>query len=201
MFNFAKRPAPPVTPEFAHSAMPNAANSSQAAADIQRELVRVAFQDTLRATGVPPQWLDCAVRYIKVGKHEERLQIQLVIKKWSDPLLRYSMAFQNALIQCLDRYEPGVDHSEHEWLWRYAVDCESRFPDMPPPESWTPKQLPQQVVAPPTQRPANPMAITTTHGGTSKDYAGTRDFGLRDIFSDLQADTLHASGSTPLSAA
>ena len=193
MFKFSKRTAPLAAPEFEHSVMPHAANSSQAAVDIQRELIRVAFQDTLRATGVPPEWLDCAVRYIKVGKQEERVQIQLVMKQWSGQLLRYSLAFQNELMHCLDRYEPGVDHSQHEWLWRYAVDCESPFPGMPPPEMWMTKQTPLQPPAT-TPHPTNRVAVVPQTAPAAK------DFELRDIFSDLRADTLHASGSTPLSA-
>lgn len=210
MFKFSKRTAAPAAPEFEHSVMSNAANSSQAANDIQRELIRVAFQDTVRATGVPPQWLDCAVRYIKTGKHEERVQIQIVMKQWSGHLLRYSLAFQNELMHCLDRYEPGVDHSQHEWLWRYAVDCESPFPGMPPPEMWTQKQNPVRADAPPPRTTSPTTAHIAAHlakipaaaavAPVSAAVRAGKDFELRDIFSDLRSDTLHASGSTPLSA-
>ena len=199
MIQFSKRAAASTAPEFAHSVLPSAANSSQPATDIRRELIRFAFQDTLRATGVPPQWLDCAVRYIKTGKHEERVQIQLVMKDWNSQLLRYALAFQNELMHCLDRYEPGVDHSEHEWLWRYALDCGSPFPDMPPPETWAITQLTHHAdvapARPPLTRPSGPKSVHPAVIPTL-----VKDFELRDAFSDLKADKLYGSGHSPLAA-
>ncbi|OYU43297.1 MAG: hypothetical protein CFE44_19185 [Burkholderiales bacterium PBB4] len=187
MFKFSRRTPAPVAPEFAHSALPSAANSSQAANDIQRELIRVAFQDTVRATGLPPQLLDCAVRYIKVGKSAERVQVQLVMQQWSEQLLRYSLAFQNELMKCLDHYEPGVDHTQHEWLWRYAADVATPFPELPLAGQWAASDALRTQPTPPPLRKQAPMATPVQAKSSPK------DFELRDIFSGLTADSLQTA--------
>lgn len=196
MFKFSKRTAPS-TPDFAQSVMHSAANSSQAAGDVQRELVRVAFHDTLRATGVPAQWLDCEVNFIPSARHGERIQVQLVVKKWSGLLLRHSLAFQHALVQCLDRYDPHVDHSQHEWVWKFAEDCETPFPDMPAPEDWAAKlrvaQSRSSAVADKVNSaranvkvPAKPAAKSVPASAKPQDKV----FEMRDIFSDLTVEQL-----------
>ena len=186
MFKFSKPTASPSHSDFEHSVMRSAANSSQAAGDIQRELVRVAFKDTIRATGVPAAWLDCDVRYIQ-SKHGERVQIRLIVKKWSGLLLAHSLAFQRELAQCLDRYEAHVDHSQHEWIWKFADECETPLPQMPAPEAWTQKLQAAQPVAatkPLSGKPVRAIAAVAT--ARPQDKA----FELRDIFSDLTVENL-----------
>ncbi len=199
MFKFYSRKVAAPAPDFEHSVMPHpgadAANSSQAANDIQRELIRVAFQDTVRATGLPPQLLDCAVRYIKTGKLEERVQVQLVMQQWNEHLLRYSMAFQSELMKCLDRYEPGVDHTQHEWLWRYAAGVVTPFPELPLPGQWAQMEASR---AKPVARP-QPQRGDAAIATPARTQPAPKNFELRDIFSDLRSDTLHPSGRTPLS--
>jgi hypothetical protein len=199
MFKFSKRTATPSNSDFEHSVMHSAANSSQAAGDVQRELVRVAFKDTLRATGVPAQWLDCEVNFIQSVRYGERIQVQLVVKKWSGLLLRHSLAFQHALAQCLDRYEPHVDHSQHEWTWKFAADCDTPFPDMPAPEDWAAKlrvaqarpaavggqPAPAKVAAKATAKP-----VSTA---TASAQPPSKAFEMRDIFSDLTVEQLKAN--------
>ncbi len=181
MFKFSRRSAPTPGREFEPSAMHSAANSSQAAGDVQRELVRVAFRDTLRATGVPAQWLGCEVHYIQDPRRGEHVQVLLVMKKWSGHLLRYSLAFQQALAHCLDRYEPHVDHSKYEWVWKYSAECASAL-RMPAPAEWAKKLAPQDA-KPSVAMARAPVAAT---GIAQPDKA----FELRDIFSNLTADQL-----------
>jgi hypothetical protein len=159
MFKFYKpkptplplEPASKVTKQAEKNKL-HAANSSHAALDVQRELVRVAFQDTLQATGIPPQWLDCVARYIKAGKQQERLQILLVIKHWDLNLLRYAQAFQSELKQCIDRYEIDVDHSDYEWLWVFGANSITPYPLMPSASEWTHRlQVAEKATAPSLQ--------------------------------------------------
>lgn len=188
MFKFSKRAGSPGNSDFGHSVLHSAANSSQAASDVQRELVRIAFKDTLRATGVPGQWLDCEVHIISSALLGERVQVQLVVKKWSGLLLRHSLAFQHALAQCLDRYEPHVDHSQHEWTWKFAADCETPFPDMPAPEDWAEKlRVAQSRAAVVISKTAPAKAPTAD---TAFNNAQNKAFEMRDIFSNLTIDQL-----------
>jgi hypothetical protein len=203
MFKFSKRAQAPSSSDFEHSVMHSAANSSQGAGDVQRELIRVAFIDTLRATGVPAQWLDCDVIYIQSPRHGEQVQVQLIIKKWSGLLLRHSLAFQRELANCLDRYEPHVDHSKHEWTWKFADDCDTPYPGMPAPEEWGMKLQASQAKATAAAKqpaPANvgdavnaarvvsrvPSRMPTPAAAPQPAKA----FELRDIFSDLTVEQL-----------
>lgn len=134
MFKFSRQPEDAPQPQFANSEMPSATYLAKASNDLQVEMIRVAFKDTVRSTGV--RWLDCEVRSVRNLDLTEQLQVHLVMKRWSAHLLRYSMAFQKQLQTCLDRYEPGVDHTGYEWIWRYSKVCDSPFPVMPTPEEW-----------------------------------------------------------------
>lgn len=107
---------------------------------VQREMVQTAFKDTLRATGVPAAFLSCEWVQRVNADGATQVEIRLVIKKWGGQLLRYSMAFQNQMRTCLDRYEPHIDHSAYEWLWQYAEDCANPYPHMPAPEEWSRKK-------------------------------------------------------------
>lgn len=176
MFKLSRRSAQPLATEFANSAAAHAANSSQAGSDVPRALVRMAFKDTLRATGLPEQWLTCEVRYVRTSRGEERLQVQLVMHQWNEHLLGYSLAFQKALMECLDQYEPDVDHSKHEWLWRFAPTCETA-----PLEASVPPAQPTVAAT-----PAKPVVIVPAAAPPIK----TREFELRDLFSDLTPESL-----------
>ena len=190
MFKFSKRAVSPSNSDFGHSVVHSAANSSQGACDVQRELVRIAFKDTLRATGVPSQWLDCEVNIIPSARNSERIQVQLVVKKWSGLLLRHSLAFQHALAQCLDRYEPHVDHSQHEWTWKFAADCDTPFPDMPAPADWAEKLRVAQSRA--TTSAGKTASAKAAAAGAAVTKSRDKAFEMHDIFSDLTVDQLQS---------
>lgn len=196
MFGLTKsRPAVSSSQQFDHSSPSGAANSSKAAVDIQRELARVAFKDTMRVTGVPAQWLDCEVRCVPLPNGGEQLHIQLVIKKWSGHLLRYAVAFQHQFLQCLDRYDPSVDHSTYEWSWKFSADCDCPFPEMPPPEEWAAKLEASKAKAAPRAvvRPvaASPKPIKSAskpapaEARSDKPQWQDSTMALRDIFADI----------------
>jgi hypothetical protein len=204
MFSLHKRTSLLSDAELAAHRQNSAANSSQGVGEVQRELVRVAFLDTLRATGVPSQWLDCDVIYIQNPQKGERVQVQFTIKKWSGLLLAHTVAFQREVIRCLDRYEPHVDHSRHEWIWKFDEQCETPFPDMPAPVEWS-----QKFQAAKTREAANAKAIKTADaaklaapavhpkkpaptGRSAQAPTAQRetDFALHDIFSGLTAESL-----------
>jgi hypothetical protein len=163
-----------------------AANSSLAPTDVQQELIKVAFKDTLKSTGVPPQWIACEIRKISDRQPAAQLEVRLVIKKWSGHLLRYAFAFQTQFRQCLDRYEPHIDHSQYEWTWKFSEQCDCPFPSMPAPQEWTEKlQASQSKTSP----PAGQIKIGVTPP-TPLNQAGTqasRGFEMRDIFANLKA--------------
>lgn len=175
MFKLSKRPS---APDSGLSVM-HAANSSSGMLDIQRELIRVAFKDTLRNTGVPAAWLDCEVHHRPGPAGSTQVEVHLVYKRWSGHLLRYSQAFQHQFAQCMDRYEPTVDHSGMEWLWKFAPGCDNPFPTMPPAEEWAKKLEERKGKS--EAAPAKPTAAAAA------DEKKSRAFELRDVFADLKA--------------
>lgn len=168
MFKLSKRaPAPDAGVSVMH-----AANSSGGSHDVLRELIRVAFRDTMRQTGVPAQWLDCEVHQRPGPAGTTQTEVHLMIKCWSGHLLRYSQAFQHQFQECLERYDPSTDHSGLEWLWKFAPDCGNPFPKMPPPEEWA-KKLEERKGKSEARQQAS--ALTK------------REFALNDVFADLKA--------------
>ncbi len=189
MFKLSKRTAATNHTEAGESVM-HAANSSKAALDVQKELIRVAFKDTMRNTGVPSTWLDCEVQHHAGPAGTERVQVHLVMKQWSGHLLRYTMAFQKQLLQCMDRYEPTVDHSGFEWLWKFAPDCACPFPNMPAPEEWAQKLEERKGKSAATKSTAaTSMSRKLSSVATRALPVEKKDrqFDLRDVFSDLKA--------------
>jgi hypothetical protein len=102
----------------------------------RRDLIRVALKNTMQIHGIPLNWMACEVVSIMRGPDREELHIQLVIKKWSEQLLRFAMALQRQLLIGLDRFEPAVDHSGYVVSWRFSSDCDCPFPLMPSPDAW-----------------------------------------------------------------
>ena len=190
MFNLSKlsRRSAAATHVDAGESVMYAANSSQPALEVQHELLRVAFKDTMRSTGVPAEWLNCEVRTRPGLGATEQVEVHLTMKQWSGHLLRYSMAFQKQFEQCMDRYEPGVDHSGFDWLWKFAPQCESPFPTMPAPEEWSQKLEARKGHVDPAKAAA-PIAAAMPRAATKALSAEQKDkqFDLRDVFADLKA--------------
>lgn len=177
MFKLPKRNSSVTNSQSGDSVLSSAANSSLAPTDVQQELVKVAFKDTLKATGVPAQWIACEIRKLNERQPAGQLEVRLVVKKWSGHLLRYAFAFQTQFRQCLDRYEPHIDHSLYDWTWKFSEECGCPFPTMPAAEEWTQKLQASQTT------PTGP--VKTVPQATVQQ--ASRGFAMHDIFADLKA--------------
>ncbi len=117
-----------------------------AQAGTHRELVRVMTRDTLRATGIPEDWLESQVLLELARDGQTFVHLRLVVKQWDVRLLKYTIAFQNRLMGEIERFDPRA----REWLlsisWQYQVGDTCPFPDMPEPAVW---QVPALVASPP----------------------------------------------------
>lgn len=120
--------------------------------DIQRELVRGVFKDTLRRHGIPGELLACEVSTGLKGPQDEEVHIQLVVEQWHELLLRYSRALELQLVRGLDRFETSADHAKkYVFSWRLAADCGSPFTVMPPAVVWAHNDaVPPVAVEPPS---------------------------------------------------
>ena len=104
--------------------------------DVQRELVRVVLKDTLRKNGIPAGWIGCEVTGISHRNMDDELFVHLILMNSSEALLQHLPAFQQDLMQGLDRFEPNVDHSNYVVSWLFSPDCGFKRVGMPAPGFW-----------------------------------------------------------------
>lgn len=106
--------------------------------DIQRELVRGVFKDTLRRHGIPPELVACEVTTAANGPQDEEVHIQIVVLQWHELLLRYARALELQLQRSLDRFEPNATYAKkYTFSWRLAAECGTPFTVMPPAIVWS----------------------------------------------------------------
>ena len=130
-FNFghSKSVRPPVAGPV--SVLPN----TQSVTNVQRELIRVVLKDTLRLHGIPANWIGCEVIVKSRNATQEEMYVHLIIMEWNESLLRFALALQQQLIQGLNRFDPGIDHSRYVISWKFA--CVSPDINMPDPAFWS----------------------------------------------------------------
>ena len=185
MFSFLKKTALKTEPPSSVTPVSVSPNNTQQHHNIRRELIRVVLKDTLRLHGIPFGWLACEVIIIARAPGEKDLNIQLVIMKWNEKLLRFAPALQQQLLLGLDRFEPTVDHSKYMVSWRFSPDCGCPFTNMPDPKVWI-KNTRTQVEAEPisvldrrqTRRPPNKPIVSAP---SSEPYDRSTDFSPTQI--------------------
>lgn len=129
--------------------------SSISSTDMRVELVRTVLKDTMRAHGLPSDWLRAEVDSLSRAKGNGPLHIRITMTQWNGTLLKYTMALERVILTGLDRYDPAVDHSGYTVSWQFAKECVCPFPTLPAPESWVKK------TAPPTPPPTPKIAATS----------------------------------------
>jgi len=87
------------------------------------ELANLVLSDTVNRNGIPKGWLQ--VEFLTLDPQLEGVEVhlQLVMRRWSEQLLRYSAALQQQFLAGLDHFEPNVDHSNFVISWRFEEGC------------------------------------------------------------------------------
>jgi hypothetical protein len=114
-------------------------SSSISSNDVRVELVRAVLKDTVRAHGLPTDWLRAEVHSLPGAKANGPLHIRIIMTKWSGTLLKYTMALERLILTGLDRYDPAVDHSGYTVSWQFDKACVCSFLTMPAPDTWVKK--------------------------------------------------------------
>ncbi len=125
-----------------HDNPPSELQGASAAGDARhppsnRDLVRVVLRDTLRNNGIPSEWISCQVATRAQPGQVTGQQIQLVIQKWHEGLMRYAPVLQQQLLQGLQRFDPSINPAAHSVVWAFAHDCGYPHATMPAPAYWT----------------------------------------------------------------
>jgi hypothetical protein len=111
-------------------------DSTQLAEPSRAEIADAVLKDVLRKHAIPSAWVSCEARELPLGYQKIQVQIQLVINRWSEQLMRYTGALQQQFLDALDDFEPHIDHSTYAVVWRFSASCNMPFPTIPENVKW-----------------------------------------------------------------
>lgn len=111
-------------------------DSTQLAEPSRLEVADAVLKDVLRKHTIPGAWVSCEVREIPMGPGRTQVQIQLVINRWSEQLMRYTGALQQQFVDALDNFEPHIDHTTYMVVWRFSDSCSMPFHTIPDNVKW-----------------------------------------------------------------
>lgn len=117
-----------------------------------RELIRVVLRDTLRKNGIPTDWIGSQIASRALAGQPMTHQIQLVILKWHEGLLRFAPLLQQQVLQALQQFDPASDHSGNTVVWSFAPNCGCPYTTLPAPTYWSASAEKQKFDLPPTAR-------------------------------------------------
>lgn len=143
-----------VSPGGNRASPPAAAGLPQAPeqAVSSRELVRVVLRDILRKNGIPSDWIGSQITTRTQTGLPSVHQIQLVILKWHEGLLRFAPLLQQQILQGLQQFDPQSDHSGHTVVWSFAPNCGCPYTTLPAPTYWQAAVEKQKFDLPPSTR-------------------------------------------------
>ena len=117
-----------------------------------RDLIRFVLRDTLRKNGIPTDWIGSQIASRAQAGQPTAHQIQLVILKWHEGLLRFGPLLQQQILQGLQEFDPQSDHSGHTVVWSFAPNCGCPYTTMPAPTYWSAAAEKQRFDLPPSTR-------------------------------------------------
>jgi hypothetical protein len=135
MFRFFKLKKPVVMASSLRNI--NSGITSHAAYEIKRDIIIFALQDTLRSSGIPLDWIDCEVIDTSDNDGKRKTCIILVMKSWNENLLKQGLLIQKKILNQIDWIDPSLDYTKFDFSWRYGIECQSPYPELPPPPFWT----------------------------------------------------------------
>jgi hypothetical protein len=111
-------------------------DSTQLAEPSRLEIANAVLRDVLRKHTIPGAWVSCEVRELPQASQKAQVQIQLVINRWSEQLMRYTGALQQQFVDALDDFEPHIDHTTYSVVWCFSASCNMPFPTIPENVKW-----------------------------------------------------------------
>lgn len=100
----------------------------------QREMLRIAVKDTLRAQGMQASWVGGEL--IAAGTTETGPEIRLVLQEWKAELLPYLPALQTQILAALNTQDASL-HAEGQGVsWQFAHNCGCPHHQLPNASFW-----------------------------------------------------------------
>jgi len=123
-------------------------------AETRGQLVQVLLRDLIRKNGMPPGCVQCQMQITNSRSGVQGIHVRLVIKDWDERLMRYTFAFQKALLTEVVQFEPQAA----SWLlgisWQLEVASSCPLTELPGPQFWQ-----QRASSPATAGPIDPFDI------------------------------------------
>jgi len=105
---------------------------------LQRELLRVVLRDTLKKTGVPPQWIGGETTPTVDADGKVTIEVRLILEAHEPRFLYYLAAFQKEFEARLLAVEPRAWDWVARVSWSLAAQLDEADPDfkMPTADYW-----------------------------------------------------------------
>ena len=123
MFDFLKPDFLNTTNQKSRSDHSTQFNSTLQDTGSAEALIHTVWKDLERMYKLPAGAVECDVMAAPRKGLNPRVWVQLTVLQWSAPLTLHMFAIQNLFCTGLDRYEPGVDHSNVSVVWRFDDQC------------------------------------------------------------------------------
>ena len=120
---------------------------------MRRQLILVLLRDVIRRHGIAPQWIELQMLVVNRASHGSDVHVRLVLKHWDARLLNYAQAFQNQLLNDIQRFEPKSSEWLHGISWQLEMGESCPYTALPDRAFW---QAPQPAEA--TSTPVVPAA-------------------------------------------
>lgn len=102
----------------------------------RRQLVQVLLRDVLRRSGIPPGWIECQMLLVSSRTRGHGMYVRLVLKHWDHRMMNYTIAFQNALVADIERFEPKAREWLHGISWQLEVGNSCPYTELPEKSYW-----------------------------------------------------------------
>ncbi len=100
------------------------------------QLVAVLLRDLVRKSGMPPGWVQCQIQVMNSRTRGEGIFVRLVVKHWDERLMKYSFAFQKALLTEIVQFEPQAASWLQGIAWQLEVASSCPVTELPGPQFW-----------------------------------------------------------------
>ncbi len=102
--------------------------------NLQRECLRMAVKETLKAQGIPATWVGSEL--VAAGNNENGPQFKLIVQEWQEGLLRYLPVLQSMILAALNGMDPSLKADAQGASWQFAADCGCPHNQLPPAANW-----------------------------------------------------------------
>lgn len=103
---------------------------------VRRDLLRVVLRDTLKAYGIPAEWITAELLSVSSRTRGPGIHWRLQLRHWDTRLVTYAPALEDILVERVT----DVDIWAPSWLrgvsWQFVLPPGSACPPMPVPGMW-----------------------------------------------------------------